>query len=445
MACANHVCDNSSGAACISCPLCHSVAYCSEQCRVIDWVGHDCANVLRVTSPNQTIFRPYFYEDRMSAEELGPVPAPGSGSPLLQSYLAVQYGGDHKGVVYEIPALIAAQSSTGWAANFITPVRGVNPKVEKLQDSDFTVRATLFEDDNMGADKVIFTVDHKGSFLQRTIYEGSPNEDVNRLLGEIGWTSDSDSRLDRVTDLAERTKRKIMSKTSKQSKNFIFWPKITKQTAREFPAFGNLRVELFVGAVLVMRLSGGYDLRASALQSKLSGIFKKSFETRVKGKFRSASGMFPLIAVAQDVKVTATFSIAPGGAKGMLLDLEVMVPVDQVHEKLNASVRSAVDASHSDGPGGLAAFRELEKTEFRCDPRDSNDLNGLTLAIETTLATNKEAAANEEFQNNAGIVRSYARHVQDKLKCVAPRDIPMDVNTAVRAVVDALYEYNISK
>ncbi len=123
--CANHVCGNQCHAeGGVTCPLCHGATYCSEECRQVDAIKHDCPNVVRIAAPNDTLFVPYMYEDRMTAAELGDADP---RSPLVANRLLVHHAADRNMSTRVLPALIEADSGTGWVKNFVTPTIGINP------------------------------------------------------------------------------------------------------------------------------------------------------------------------------------------------------------------------------------------------------------------------------------------------------------------------------
>jgi hypothetical protein len=426
MACANHVCDSTTAAS-IACPHCHGVAYCSEQCRVIDWVKHDCANVTRVADPAETRFVPYYFQDHMTDAERGPIPAPGTASPLLESHMLVHYGTDQTRTVREIPSLIAADSQSGWRTDFVTPTIGTDPDRYALA-GEYTIRAELL--DNSLEGNTIKFKDYVGTFTKNTIYKGNTDEDVARLLANKPMTTESDSFGKRAKEAVRRFASAVAVKTAGVSTSVLFWPKINFAEALSLPATGNLRVSLYVRGVLVTHIRGGFDLRKVAAMSKLSAITKTAFEVRVKSKFKHPEGLYPYQAVVADVIATSTFKIAKAGTEGTLRDIELVVPEMTIHAALNDN-RVPVKA-------------EAIQSEYRCNPRVFEQLMGLVLAAEATTVSNKAAAADETLQHNAGIVRSYTRNIQDKLQCVAPADVPMEVNTAVHFVTHALYDYNVA-
>ena len=73
-ACAKHI-DLEAEQANILCPLCASpdTVYCSEACRMIDWVGHKCDNAFLISAAmgqkQATLFVPYSFEDTLDAKE----------------------------------------------------------------------------------------------------------------------------------------------------------------------------------------------------------------------------------------------------------------------------------------------------------------------------------------------------------------------------------------
>ncbi len=436
MACANHVCGEQH--ATIACPLCQTVAYCSEACRVIDWVKHDCANVIRVSSPNDAPFLPYFFEDRMSDAELGPTLAPGatSASPIGQSHVALYFGPNQTRVEYPIPARIeATDSQSGWRADFVTPTIGGNPETFGLGLQKYRIRISLLDDTLEGNVLPGKQMDYNGSFLDNTVYKGNTDERVDKLLKNKGWTTPKDPIFKRGVDALRRGLTKLTHLTNSVLDNLLFWPEITASTALQLPATGNLRVEFYVGNVLVTHIRGGFNLKESAAMSKLSAVAQAAFQIRLKSKFSPALaiGMFPFQAKANDVIATITMKIAKGGDSGSLRDIEFVVPETLIHDAINQSVRKTSDP-----------IKSIAMTEYRCNPRVAEELIGLVCAVETASVHNKQIAEDESLQNNSGILRKYARNIQDKLNCSAPADVPMEVNTAVRYVTHALYDYNVA-
>lgn len=438
MACANHVCGEAH--ATIACPLCKGVAYCSEACRVIDWVKHDCANVIRVASPNDTPFLPYFFEDRMSDAERGPAPVVGatSTSPIGQSHVAVYFGPNQTRVEYPIPARVEEDSQSGWRTDFVTPSIGADPETFGLGTQQFRIRISLLDNTLEGNVLPGKQRDYAGAFRTDTVYKGNTDERVDNLLKNKGWTTPKDSIFKRGADVLRRGLTKATHLTNTVLTSVLFWPKVTAETALQLPSTGNLRVELYVGNVLVSNVRGGFNLTQSASMSKLSAVAHAAFQIRLKSKFSPALavGMFPFQAKANDVIATMTMKVAQGGNSGSLRDIELVVPETLIHDAINQSTTS-VKSTISPTPARAVV-------EYRCNPRVAEQLIGLACAVETASVHNKQVADDEALQNNSGILRKYARVVQDKLDCNAPNDVPMEVNTAVRYVTHALYDYNVS-
>lgn len=78
--CANHTCGKSlkdGGDKNVLCPLCvdAELPYCSEQCRVMDWMKHKCDNAMLIKGPvvtssnKMTMFVPYHFEDMLTEKE----------------------------------------------------------------------------------------------------------------------------------------------------------------------------------------------------------------------------------------------------------------------------------------------------------------------------------------------------------------------------------------
>lgn len=479
MDCANHVCVSSPSASGggrgdatsegVDCPHCHSVAYCSEQCRYVDWVKHDCANVVRVGARADTLFVPYHYEDTMTLTELG---EPDMRSPLVQSYVAVHHGEDHTVVQTEVPALISADSETGWTAQFITPGRGVDPtQDETLARLSYEIRVSQPNEESPERD--LLQQSFFGTFPRDTIYDGNDDPRVAALLGKktkqetATATQKKPSFAKRFANAFGRAARRVISAADKIKSSVIFWPLISDATyTSQYDITGNLKIELFIGngnnMHSVGNIRGGYDMSPTRLQSGVSATVKKAFELRLGGKasLRSTAGLRSMRAQAQGVIAVVTMEIEKKNKFVTVRDIELVVPVQLLKSKLYNGgavrklsdvdmdvVRTLTEVDREEEGATVPVYSQLSSPiAFRCDPSSTAQLVGLTMALENTFATNKRAAADASLQQAAGVVRKYTRACLDAPASAGAsrQDVPMDVNTAIRSATEKLYEYNVS-
>ncbi len=293
----------------------------------------------------------------------------------------------------------------------------------------------------------MFTVDLQGSVADDTVYDDNTSERVETLLSKKGWTNGDDSRLKRLSDGARRVVGRLSAKSNQLvSNSLIFWPRYPTASQEILPAFGTLIVTLAVNGHRVCNIRGGYDFRASASMSRLSATIRKAFQTRLKGKFKDPRGKQPFQARFGDTVATITFEMAENSTSGAIVDIEFVAPVFKVVNALNKGVVSTLkDAGVGDyEPVPLVPNEASVKSPFRCDARSAESLMGLTMALETVLATNKDAAKDEHLQLVAGLVRKHTREVALPAERGAVLPLPgIEVNTAIRAAVDKLYEYNV--
>lgn len=482
MDCSNHVCTTTTGGgACVTCELCHAATYCSEECRTVDWVKHACHNVRRVAARGDTLFVRYNYEDRMSADELG---AADPRSPLVSAHLAVHYGPDRVRTVVEVPALLGADSNTGWTANFVTPGRGIDPtlKANKLNGLSYGIHIEQLDED----DRVERALRIGGLFSRDTVYDANKNERVKRLLGKKGWEADKEEAnenrespsalrrgLRKFADTFKRGVRRTTSFVDKAQTNVVMWPDLQTEYSDVadgvlFDISGNLRIIVTIGttvesaSVTVGKLRGGYDLNTTATESGVKSSLKKAFEVRLQGKFKSTAGLHTYRAQANGMTAIVTFLVSKGDTKqATIRDIEFSMPKARLL-KARATLGDVNSATHSlnqskdvlsgsddedDTPPPPPPKDKDEQMQaaipFRCDARVAAQLVGLTVALEHTLIKNKQAAADDALRSDAAIVRAYTRNIVDSLGGVAPKTVPMAVNTAVRCATEALYEYNV--
>lgn len=71
----------------LHCPLCRNAVYCGEDCRAADWIAHEHeCNVHTVAAPNQAVFVPYHYDERVRADPEFDAAREPADTPLRQAH-----------------------------------------------------------------------------------------------------------------------------------------------------------------------------------------------------------------------------------------------------------------------------------------------------------------------------------------------------------------------
>jgi hypothetical protein len=413
--CENHACGRGATAATINtavdvhvtCPLCLTPVYCSEQCRIIDWAAHACPNAVQVDKVGALVAVPYYFEDVSPLEALADLP---STSSVYQSYLLSHKGTDDRRTQWTQGPLIGANAVMNPRGSL---GRGSEPPAE-LKDEMYMI--SIWQGDK----QVIMA---GGTFSDHTIYMGSPNKKADRI-----------ARLSRL---------------DKRTGSILFWPDPKDLKNAEFDREGQITVKLVVGksaAAAVSSLEFEYGpFKDANVFGRLGKALTKNFQLRLKAKLGPSkeSGIKYMQSVRVNSRVTGeqvnlTFSVMPGRSKIQLQDVEFLVPTDTIQRKLNANMPSATDLLKS-------VDMEKEITLFYCDPRNVDHMNGLVMALELLnvqsahfIGDDASRATDATLQNAAGIIRKYTRAMNDKI--TADEEVPMEVNAAVYTAVNALNE-----
>ena len=433
MACKNHVCaSGAAGVSGIACPLCLEAKYCSEQCRVIDWVSHvssECPNVHQVDNIKQAaVFAPYYYEDTLSADVLAAQPV---DSPIFASHLMFQHGADEQMLQrVQAPMIMAVGEEASFEQKERPPqVRGSAPDFT----GDFTVMVEIGEQ----------RISISGTIPKDLIYLSNKNNPTaQKLSGGGGLTGFF---------------RNFSARANKATGSLIFWPAPTSvKQARKMAFVKNKKgftvpLEGFMKVTLKTRVNGAQtapvvvegDYNISPARSGIRRFGKdvlKNFQNRLKTKFSGSEdgvkNMYPLVASTNGIVVVPIFQVVDGAEEAQLVDIEFMVPKERLYEGTNfpgAEILDGLDDDDSD--------RSYERSEssipFSCDPRSLDEVQGLTMALERDALVGA-APHTEHLQNVAGIIRKYTRTLLDG---ASPDDaLTMEVNTAIHTAVAALHE-----
>jgi hypothetical protein len=446
---------------------------------MIDWVKHACPNVVRVDNVGDAVFVPYYYEDQMTERELGPVDM---RSPILQEFAVVHRGGDHVVTQRMEPALIGIDSTGGWSAFGTSPARGVDPSSPDLNLGNYAYRiyvsqpAEEYEGDDLTPPYITFD----GRLMSDTVYDGKDvRSDIKRILKGGGFAGKDDAWYKRAAARARQAIGTVKSKLDKDDTRIIFYPQIPKAQAESFETPGNLRIDLYMGVstdkmVKIMHIRGGYDLTKKSRQSRLASTLEKAMQLRLKSKFKSVAGKHLLRAEGKGVSAIVTLELSKNENEAIVVDVELLVPVSLIKRKLYKAnptgvhanpdkvsagkvktALAAVDLSDSDSDDEAPPVPGYDpeqifapiSTPFQCDPRSVESLQGLAMALEHALVVAHPATVgkDEYLQNVAGIIRKHARLVHDELGGEAPKDVPLEVNTAIHAATNALYDLSAQK
>lgn len=460
--CANHVCDKKLDVAKdthLKCPLCLNPdqAYCSEECRVMDWVKHACPNVIQASAASNTAFLPFFDEDLEIEEHVMQKLDPSCA--LFQTYQVVQRGTDDVVREYQVPPFIGTMAANGFRRDVIVSMgRGLSPD-KAWADFDYMI---IVKEMISGKE-----VQLRGNMKRDTIYKGNPDPRVAHLLGgptKLRWW-----------------KQEFLDK---EQSSIIFWPSANKDSVfvdQEFPLQGELDIQFYLVASNVkgpsdktshaFNLSGPYDLSRAEKQGRFMGAMRKRTQSRLRAKFgynpdgsgrgrvdSSVANMFSLRGTGGSMTGIVTFEVPPRRGRGqggvaIFRDIEFAVPKYKVTQLVNV----IGGASNTDilrptippkkvvsdaegkaltkalGESGMEQERVQIQSPLKCNAHDVNQVVGLTMAMEL-----RAARGDKRNEAQAAVVRAYARDLLDNKKGEAPEHVPVKINTAIRLCIEGL-------
>lgn len=451
--CNNAICNNEIGNkqtdAFVTCSLCLQPAYCSEACRAIDWVKHDCPNALIVPEKTQNMMVPYFFEDLLPQQVLSSLQAT---DPIFQSYAFVHHGTNQTVTQWIQPPLVVAvgsdsdQYAIGGVEVDSKIARGSDPRDPSIgipSGTSYGISINVFDNDK--ANSLSFLT-ISGSIPDDMIFAKNPrNKKAAALAGDFNKGSIMDGL------------RNLRSKFVKDTQSLVFWPKVGE--TEPIPQYGNMTIELQVGGLKSISVTTGYDLTDDAARagtgSRISKAVKKHFEQRLKTKFPGKEDAIKYmitrhLLTPEGTQVAITFRVLPREKTATVVDIEILVQKSQLIKKKTASTLSVPASMTSANAKELFSDSEEELEEamnragdaisvpIDCDPKNMNQVMGLIMALEMHM----QDGDNKHLENNAGIIRKYGRSLLDA-EGKAPEIVPMEVNTAIYNAVNDLTEIGI--
>ena len=376
MSCSNHCCKKNE--ADILCSLCKGAQYCSEQCRTVDWPLHACPNTVTTYGQPKGFAVPYFYEDCLTQEEINEVPV---GDAIFQAYSVKNINSNKKSSVQIVPPLVESFAIS--KDNEAPIARGRDPGTE-LASGTY----------NLGV-----TIDGQS----KTVVGAVPSD-------MIYATNNLNPKAQAVVKSARRF-------FNYEETSYVFWPPThrTVQAQLTCPLSGDLTITLDVGG-RTRTLSMGYYLNPSPKGAianaarKVQQAFRTQLETKFKGSNLSTKNLHVRrYNDAAGVGVVLTFELIPGSIKARLVDIEFIVPQNEVNTVAQ------------------------EEIKFACDPLSASQICGLVMAIDLSLAvSNLSADKLAKLENVSGAIKEYSQ----SLLLGKPQVVP---TSAINMAIDTLF------
>jgi hypothetical protein len=393
MSCANHSCstDVAVSGEYHTCSLCRSPAYCSEQCRVVDWALHcrECAGVVDVDSvKGLNVATRYYYEDLLTADEVAALPV---DDPVHRRYLA-RHAADR--TAYERVSGNALSVNHGG----VVP-RGAAPPAS-YKGVSYAIRvAHRNAGEGMG-------------YLHAKDIAGT-------MTGDMIWKGNAENKLGDAT-----VKRGL----GKSASHYIFWPKHSAMRQLEdMTTDVDLEVTLMLGPTRrhVATVAAGVHVEPVRGRQTLAGALRRELMTQLRQKFQrepqlSVDDMVVhRYADGQGNGVVLTFHVVPNSHTMHLVDVEFLLPVQSLER--GAGMQSEMTIAEA-----------IVKTPIVCDPASHSHMVALAMAIETAVG---EAEDTERTRKLAALGAVIAAHCSN---CDDAAAVPPEVSAAVAAAMNLL-------
>lgn len=395
-----------------TCSLCNTPMYCSNACRVAGWADHNCKNVIHVESsstPTSSFARPYYFEDFLTQEEIDSLPI---NSPVFDAFSLASYDGNRLVKQWYEPPIVE-------------PIGGeaVSKDYSKGKLVKYT-RGVPITDTSV----IMYDIDVFVNNVLVATLEGTPQTDMI-------YDKNANTAVKEVSNLTRQ----------KNENNHVFWPfnSIDKQNIKtdlEFEIYVALRVgqnpkekkdaDVWIrGAVKLDRQKDKYFRNLS--KNLLSNVKKQ-----LTAKFKTRKNIVPSIdnlvvrrlTDLEENSVVLTFDMTTG-SKPRLVDVELEVPVATLR-----GVKSEIPEIENQI---LQPIGHLNC--FKCDPKDTDMVIGLGMALDELLVTMPRDNPNlERLEKSCAVIKQYA-HFLEENKGIAPDYVSNEICANIDAVVDVMF------
>jgi hypothetical protein len=396
-----------------TCSLCRAPIYCSEPCRIADWVAHDCPNVVRVQGAPKAMLAPYYGQDALTEEELAALPI---NDPIFQSqgYL---FTNDNRNVAYYSNLVEGNAISENGR---MPAMRGAKPATKLT--GEYAIRIKIDGDEQ----PFVF-----GNIPMDAIFKDNTSNPRANAVAGFGATFG-----DKIRGLTRRLHANESS--------YIFWPNMTdkrnENLVRTKKLSGDIQVDLLLYKEdkwqQYAHIVAGYELQRepNGFWRNIGRVARKSVEQQMR-----------LLCPGEDVKKLQWSSYEDSlgngirliwrvqGETAILKSVEFMTPVDLEPENLGASI---------------STLPNTIEERFLCDARNLEDMVGLCMALDEHLATKSliggeiydaSSAEHKQLELYAGILKNHAYALQEDANAAAAAAISPQLNVAIAAAMDTLY------
>jgi hypothetical protein len=388
--------------------------YCSNACRVAGWSDHNCKNVIHVESPSSSssssFARPYYFEDFLTQEEIDSLPI---NSPVFDAFSLASYDGNRLVKQWYEPPIVEPMGGLAESKNFAENSIAIYNRGVRLSD---TLILHYYVDIYIGNNPVV-TIE--GDAQKEMIYAKNDDKYIKPLNALL----------------------KTVTRTTNKNK-YVFWPHTgIDKTDIEVDLQTEIRIDLrigdtnkidadtpnayLVGSIKLDRIKDGYWTNVGKkIKSKVEAQLKAKFQER-KGKVTSINNLFVGRYGDDDRKnfVVLTFDMSTG-SKPKLVDIEFEVTTSS-QRNLSHPIEEEQPICHLNC--------------FKCDPKDTDMVIGLSMALDELLVTMPRDNPNlERLEKSCAIIKQYA-HFLEENKGVAPDYVSNEICANIDAVVDVMF------
>lgn len=422
-----------------TCALCLQPAYCSDECRLMDWRAHDCPNVYKTEDIKQGFAVPYYYEDMLTAEELEEVPV---GDPIFQSHQVMHCNTNRTVSEYMIPSLVEKNAIS---QDYEGPVaRGKNPEDIK-SIGKYMLRIQV------GEQSEAKTYDIYGNIPKDMIFKDNSQNETARAISGGGATTG-----EKLKNIFKGGLRRALHS---QETSYIFWPGAKEFIEKDIklPSLsesliislwvlkpdGNWEEVSNVSTGIRLDRPGGKDV------SSVSRRVRQMFRTQLNLKFKSVSNISLDDLVVkrhgdgEGNSVVLTFQITPKSDRARLVDVEYVTDALAFAKFTSNKTLSAKEKELMKAAG--VDSEKMIESRFACDVRNFEEVVGLAMALDTFIASppsnggSRKMADLRDLEAKSAIIKEYAHKMQDN-QGEAPATIPPEVDTAIMVALNAMYE-----